>query len=169
MAYKVFANGFPLQASELNENLMQQSIAVFTDSSARDAAITSPVNGQFAYLTGSNSLVKYNGSAWVNGIVVPSPGISEKTTDYTIVAGDANTTILVNSGVQETITIADVLNPGERIDFVQKGAGQILFDPDTGVNLYSAGSHYLSGEQYVGITVLCADTNEYYLIGNLTT
>ncbi len=42
MTYKVFANGNPLQASEINENLMQQAIAVFTDATARDAAIAVP-------------------------------------------------------------------------------------------------------------------------------
>ena len=51
MAYKVFANGNPLLASELNTNLMQQAIAVFLDATSRDAAITAPVEGQFAYLT----------------------------------------------------------------------------------------------------------------------
>ena len=168
MAYKVFANGNPLLASELNENLMQQAIAVFSSASARDAAITSPVNGQFAYLTGTSALTKYNGSAWVNAL--PTPTISEvTTTSYTIDAGDTGTTILVNNGSTVTITVADVLSPGERIDFIQKGAGQIQFDPDTGVNLYSAGSNYLSAEQYVGISIVCEATNEYYLIGNLTT
>tara|TARA_R110000782_G_scaffold57751_1_gene121098 strand:- start:562 stop:1341 length:780 start_codon:yes stop_codon:yes gene_type:complete len=44
---------------------MQQAIAVFTDATARDAAISVPVNGQFAYLTGSSSLTKYTGAAWV--------------------------------------------------------------------------------------------------------
>lgn len=169
MAYKVFVNGLPLNASELNQYLMQQSIPTFVDATARDAAITTPVDGQFAYLTGSNTLVKYDSSAWVDAISIPEPGISEKTADYTIVAGDANSTIIVNSASQETITIADVLSAGQRIDFIQKGAGQILFDPDTGVNLYSAGSNYLSSEQYVGISVVCAASNEYYLIGNLTT
>ena len=168
MAYKVFANGNPLLASEINDNLMQQVIAVFTSSSSRDATLTSPVEGQFVYLTDTDSLVKYDGSSWIDAISLPTPGISEKTADYTIVSGDANSTIIVNSSSQETITIADVLSAGERIDFVQKGTGQILFDPDTGVNLYSAGSNYLSAEQYVGISVVCAASNEYYLIGNLT-
>lgn len=169
MAYKVFANGNPLLASELNDNLMQQVIAVFTSSSSRDATLTSPVEGQFVYLSDTGALTYYNGSTWETF----NPGIlnqiSEKTADYTIAAADANTTILVNSASQETITIANVLSPGDRIDFIQKGAGQILFDPDTGVTLNSAGSHYLSAEQYVGISVICAASNEYYLIGNLTT
>lgn len=64
MAFKTFVNGFPLNASELNEYLMYQSIAVFTDATARDAAITSPVDGQYAHLTGSDTLTRFNGSAW---------------------------------------------------------------------------------------------------------
>jgi hypothetical protein len=64
MAFKTFVNGFPLNASELNEYLMYQSIAVFVDATARDAAITSPVDGQYAHLTGSDTLTRYNGSAW---------------------------------------------------------------------------------------------------------
>lgn len=168
MAYKVFANGNPLLASELNDNLMQQVIAVFASSSARDATLTSPVEGQFAYLTDTSKLTVYNGSAWEDFSPAGAAPISEKTADYTIQASDANTTIMVNSSSQETITVTDVLSPGDRIDFVQKGTGQILFDPQVGLNLYSAGSLYLSSEQYVGITLLCKATNEYYLIGNLT-
>ena len=70
MTYKVFANGFPLFASEINENLMQQVIAVFADTTARDAAVTAPVEGQFTYLTGSSLLTKYNGAAWEDALAV---------------------------------------------------------------------------------------------------
>ena len=71
MAYKVFANGFPLQASELNTYLMQQAIAVFIDATSRDAAITSPVDGQFAYLTATSNLTKYTGAAWEDAQMQP--------------------------------------------------------------------------------------------------
>ena len=168
MAYKVFANGNPLLASEINDNLMQQVIAVFTNATARDATLTSPVEGQFVYLSDTGVLTYYDGSAWAN--FSETPGVSEKTgTTYTITSGDANSTILVNNSSTVTITVANVLTAGQRIDFVQKGSGQIQFDPDTGVNLYSAGSKYLSAEQYVGISIVCEASNEYYLIGNLTT
>ena len=166
MAYKVFANGNPLLASELNDNLMQQVIAVFSSTSSRDATLTSPVNGQFAYITGTGQLTYYNGSTWGEFQPAGAAPISEKTSDYTITADDANSTIMVNSSTQETITIADVLSAGDRIDFVQKGAGQILFDADVSVTLNSAGSKYLSAEQYAGATVIY-DGNDYYLIGNL--
>ena len=168
MAYKVFANGFPLQASELNENLMQQSIAVFTDASGRDAAITSPVNGQFAYLTGAASLVKYNGTSWVDAISIPSPGVSEQTgTTYTIVAGDAGNTVFVNNASGTTVTIDDEIAVGERIDFVQKGAGAITFAAGSGVTLNSKDALLSTAGQYVGATVIKEATNTYYLIGNL--
>jgi len=85
MTYKVFANGNPLQASEINLNLMQQAIAVFTDATARDAAISVPVNGQFAYLTASEELVKYDGAAWVAGSeALPI------TTEGDLIVGDAS-------------------------------------------------------------------------------
>jgi hypothetical protein len=66
VAYKVFTNGSTLQASELNENLMQQSTAVFSNAAARTAAITSPVEGQLTYLEDVNRYDHWNGSAWVS-------------------------------------------------------------------------------------------------------
>jgi len=64
MAYKVFANGYPLQASELNNYLMNQSVIVFASSSARSAALTTPTEGMVTYLEDTNALEIYNGSAW---------------------------------------------------------------------------------------------------------
>ena len=66
MAYKVFTNGSTLQASEVNENLMQQSVATFSNAAARTAAITSPVEGQMTYLADTDRLQFWNGSAWVS-------------------------------------------------------------------------------------------------------
>ena len=64
MAYKVFTNGSTLQASELNENLMQQAVATFSNAAARTAAITSPVEGQMTYLQDLNRYESWNGSSW---------------------------------------------------------------------------------------------------------
>jgi hypothetical protein len=66
VAYKVFTNGSTLQASELNENLMQQSVAVFSNAAARTAAITTPLEGQLTYLEDTNLYQHWNGSAWVS-------------------------------------------------------------------------------------------------------
>lgn len=66
MAYKVFTNGSVLNASEINENLMRQSVIVFSNAAARTAAITSPVEGMLTWLEDLNRYESYNGSAWVD-------------------------------------------------------------------------------------------------------
>jgi hypothetical protein len=64
VAYKVFTNGSVLQASEINENLMRQSVAVFSNAAARTAAIASPVEGQMTWLEDLNRYESWNGSLW---------------------------------------------------------------------------------------------------------
>jgi hypothetical protein len=66
VAYKVFTNGSVLQASEVNENLMQQAVATFSNAAARTAAITSPVEGQMTYLLDVDRYEHWTGSAWVS-------------------------------------------------------------------------------------------------------
>jgi hypothetical protein len=66
MAFKVFTNGSTLQASEVNENLMRQSVAVFSNAAARTAAITAPSEGMLTYLEDSNRYEFYNGSLWAS-------------------------------------------------------------------------------------------------------
>jgi hypothetical protein len=63
MAFKVFANGFALNASEINTYLMNQSVMVFADSAARASALT-PSEGMVTYLQDTNALEYYTGTAW---------------------------------------------------------------------------------------------------------
>lgn len=62
--FKTFAVGEVLTAANVNTYLMQQSIMVFSDSSARSTAITAPSEGMVTYLSDNNSLEYYNGSTW---------------------------------------------------------------------------------------------------------
>jgi len=66
VAYKVFSNGSVLQASEINDNLMNQSVMVFSNAAARTAAITSPLEGMLTWLEDVNRYENWNGSAWVS-------------------------------------------------------------------------------------------------------
>jgi hypothetical protein len=68
VAYKVFTNGSVLQASEINDNLMRQSVMVFSNAAARTAAITSPLEGMLTWLEDVNRYESYNGTAWVSAI-----------------------------------------------------------------------------------------------------
>jgi hypothetical protein len=66
VAYKVFTNGSVLNASEVNDNLMNQAVITFTNSTARASAITSPVEGMVTYLADTDTYQFWNGSAWTN-------------------------------------------------------------------------------------------------------
>lgn len=74
MAYKVFSNGNALNASELNTYLMNQSVISFASTTARDAALTAPIEGQLVWLEDSNKYVYYTGSAWSDLITPASSG-----------------------------------------------------------------------------------------------
>jgi hypothetical protein len=49
LGFKTFTTGEVLTAADTNGYLMQ-GVLVFADAAARDAAITAPAEGQFAYL-----------------------------------------------------------------------------------------------------------------------
>ena len=61
---KVFVAGDVLTAADVNGYLMDQTVMVFADSSARDTAIASPSEGMFVYLADTNTLQYYDGAAW---------------------------------------------------------------------------------------------------------
>jgi hypothetical protein len=65
LGFKTFTTGEVLTAADTNGYLMQ-GVNVFADATARDAAITSPEEGQFAYLKDTNVTTYYTGSAWAN-------------------------------------------------------------------------------------------------------
>jgi hypothetical protein len=65
LGFKTFAVGEVLSAANVNGYLMQ-GVLVFANATARDAAITSPQEGQFAYLKDTNVTTYYTGSAWAN-------------------------------------------------------------------------------------------------------
>jgi formylmethanofuran dehydrogenase subunit A len=166
MAYKVFSNGSVLNASDLNDYLMNQSVMVFSSSTARASAITSPTEGMMTYLEDTNRFQYYNGTAWQD-LSDEATGWSDKTADYSIVAADLGTTIR-STGSAITITIDNVLTQqGDRIDFIQAGAGQITFAAGTGVTLSSVDAKLKTAKQYAGASVVFGGSGVYYLIGNL--
>jgi len=63
LGFKTFTTGEVLSAGDTNGYLMQ-GVLVFASAAARDAAITSPQEGQFAYLKDTDATTYYSGSAW---------------------------------------------------------------------------------------------------------
>ncbi len=117
--FKVFSTGEVLTAADVNDYLMEQSIPIFANATARDAQITSPIEGQFCYLADSNVLMLYNGS-WANFIgdgditAVNTAGTSGLSGGAT--TGAANLTIAPNSATSATVASADIVLIGDADD-----------------------------------------------------
>ena len=107
LGFKDFVTGEVLTAADVDGYLMQ-GVWVFASAAARDAAVTSPQEGNFAYLKDTNVTTYYTGSAWANldttgmtnpmtttgDIIYSSPG----STPVRLGIGTANQVLTVNSG-----------------------------------------------------------------------
>jgi hypothetical protein len=103
--FKTFTTGEVLTAGDVNGYLMQ-GILVFASSTARDAAITSPQEGQFAYLKDTNVTTYYTGSAWAN---VDTTGMTNPmtTTGDTIYSSSGSTPARLGIGsTGQVLTVA---------------------------------------------------------------
>jgi len=109
--------------------------------------------------------VKYNGSAWVAGIPEAATAVSEKASNYTILAGDAGSYIYVTAAA--TITIADVLAVGETVNIISTTADAVGFAAGAGVTLYSKGDLVTLTGQYSGASVTKKASGAYFIIGDL--
>jgi hypothetical protein len=66
-----FVNGQTLPASRVQDFLMDQTVMVFADSTARATALTTPTAGMVTYLVDTGNLMFYTGSTW--SLVSPPP------------------------------------------------------------------------------------------------
>ena len=118
--FKVFAVGEVLTAADVNDYLMEQSISIFADSTARDAQITSPIEGQFCYLADTNVLQYYTGSAWA--AYLDEGDISAVNTSATsglsggASSGAVNLVIAPNSATSATVATGDIVLIGDADD-----------------------------------------------------
>lgn len=93
--------------------------------------------------------------------------ISAKTDDYTPVTADKGKVITVNKATAVTVTIDEDLDlaEGDRIDFIQTGAGQVTFAASNATVNGAPGLKIIG--QYRAATLLCVGTDSYILIGAL--
>ena len=96
LGFKTFATGEVLSAANVNGYLMQ-GILVFATEAARNAAITVPAEGQFAFTKDTNSTWYYDGAAWV------ASGASGDVTGITVSNGIAGTSL---TGPVPALTLA---------------------------------------------------------------
>ena len=101
LGFKTFTTGEVLTSADVNGYLMQ-GVLVFASEAARDAAITSPQEGQFAFTKDTNSLWYYSGSAWVaSGATGDIEGVTAGTG---ISGGGTSGTVTITNSMATEIT-----------------------------------------------------------------
>ena len=105
LGFKDFTTGEVLTAADVDGYLMQ-GVWVFASAAARDAAVTSPQEGNFAYLKDTNVTTYYTGSAWAN---LDTTGMTNPmtTTGDTIYSSSGSTPARLGIGTSgQVLTVA---------------------------------------------------------------
>ena len=168
LGFKTFTTGEVLTAGDVNGYLMQ-GVLVFASAAARNAAITSPQEGQFAFTKDTNGLWYYDGAAWVaSGAAGDIEGV---TAGVGISGGGTSGTVTITNDMATTITAAGdiVVGTGSgTYDNLPIGTtGQIL-TADTTVSPYKVKwATPASGSTFVGCYIV--GTADQVISNNTTT
>jgi hypothetical protein len=140
LGFKTFNTGEVLTAGDVNGYLMQ-GVLVFASAAARNAAITSPQEGQFAFTKDTNGLWYYDGAAWVaSGATGDIEGVTAGTG---ITGGGTSGTVTVafdysvgNQAVENTQTDSYTLvltDAGKMITMDKGTANNLTVPPNSSV------------------------------------
>ena len=72
MGYSTVVAGTTITASWANANVRDQVVTPFATTSARDSAITAPVEGMVCYIEGEDRYYSYSGSTWTRTALTSS-------------------------------------------------------------------------------------------------
>jgi hypothetical protein len=129
--FKTFTTGEVLTAGDVNGYLMQ-GVLVFASAAARNAAITSPQEGQFAFTKDTNGLWYYDGAAWVaSGATGDIEGV---TAGVGISGGGTSGTVTVTNSMATAIDAKGDLVAGTGADTFAKltvGANDTVLTADS--------------------------------------
>lgn len=91
-------------------------------------------------------------------------------TTYSIISSDAEKTIRFTSDSAVTVTIDNILSPGQRIDVYQKGNGVVTFVPGTGTTLEAVGTsggNFAIVNKFSAATIMCDSAGVYAILGSV--
>jgi len=129
--FKTFTTGEVLTAADVNGYLMQ-GVLVFASAAARNAAITSPQEGQFAFTKDTNGLWYYDGAAWVaSGATGDIEGV---TAGIGISGGGTSGTVTVTNSMATAIDAKGDLVAGTGADAFSRiavGANNTVLTADS--------------------------------------
>jgi len=172
LGFKTFNTGDVLTAADVNGYLMQ-GVLVFASAAARDAAITSPQEGQIAYLKDTNGTTYYTGSAWaalvptsfgkVLQVVYASYSTSTATTSTTYGDTGLSATITPSAATSKVMVLTGQTLSMSRSDGglysklkLLRGATDILTIGNTafGMEVYATGVTVLDTRSIVPVNYL---------------
>ena len=168
LGFKDFTTGEVLTAADVDGYLMQ-GIWVFASAAARDAAVTAPSEGNFAYLKDTNVTTYYTGSAWAN---LDTTGMTNPmtTTGDTIYSSSGSTPARLGIGTSgQVLTVSGGGIPSWTTPSGGGGATYAVFQD---VKASGAGGTFTNGawrtrdlqtSQYNGITGCSLASNQITL------
>ena len=168
LGFKNFTTGEVLTAADVNGYLMQ-GVLVFASEAARNAAITSPQEGQFAYTKDNNSLWYYTGSAWAAS---GATGDIEGVTAGTGISGGgtSGTVTITNSMATEITAKADLIvgTGNAAFDNLAVGANGTVLTADSTVSPTglkwatpaggSSGLNLIATDSFSGVSSITKDS-----------
>jgi hypothetical protein len=154
LGFKTFTTGEVLTAGDVNGYLMQ-GVLVFASAAARDAAITAPQEGQFAFTKDTNGLWYYDGAVWVaSGATGDIEGV---TAGVGISGGGTSGTVTITNSMATAIDAKGDLVAGTGADTFSRiavGANNTVLTADsstaTGLKWAAPGGGFVSAGVYVG-------------------
>jgi hypothetical protein len=177
LGFKTFTTGEVLTSADVNGYLMQ-GVLVFASEAARDAAITSPQEGQFAFTKDNNSLWYYSGAAWVaSGAtgdiegVTAGTGISGGGTSGTVTITnsmateiDAKGDLVVGTGADTFARLAVGTDGYTLVADSSTGTGLAYAAPATGAGITLISNQSFSAAGTVNVNDVFSATYDNYLI-----
>ncbi len=185
MAIQTFTSGQILTASQMTA-LQYQAVMTFTNEAARDAALTAPTEGMFAYLTtptiptsNTGALTAYTGTAWTcltpQGAVVNT---LETTTSITYTSlATAGPAVTLVTGTKALVTITATIDNATAgsnqvyAGFAVSGASTIAANDDQALD-HRIGDQFATLSGTYLVSGLTAGTNTFtmqYKTGIITT
>lgn len=115
LGFKTFVTGDVLTAADTNGYLMQ-GVWVFANEAARNAAVTSPQEGNFCFLKDTNATQFYDGAAWTS--VGGGGKVLQVIMGSTSTSASNSTTTYADTNL--TATITPTLNTSKVLIFVNQ-------------------------------------------------
>lgn len=107
--------------------------------------------------------IKWNAQAYV--AIQSAKDIRSVSTNTTLLLNDKNNIISFSGSSLQTLTVADVLEPGESVVILQLGSGQVRVSAEPGVSLSSSNSLFGTSGQNTQLEILCVSSSQYLVVG----